>query len=188
MENGMEFSCRTKMVLAESIKELMRTIPLDKITVKEIVENCGTTRQTFYRNFKDKYDLVNWYFDRIIQKTIKQMGVSLTLEEGLIKKFEYMLEDKYFFISSLRSEDYNNLMKYDYKCLVDFYKSIAESSGEVNDEINFLIEFYCHGSMDMTAQWVMKGMKTSPRSMATLLIEAMPVKLDSYLKNLYSRV
>ena len=33
--------------------------------VKEIVAESGTTRQTFYRNFQDKYDLINWYFDRI---------------------------------------------------------------------------------------------------------------------------
>ena len=89
----MKFANRTKLVLAESIKELMEHIPLDKITVTQIVNNCGTTRQTFYRNFKDKYDLVNWYFDLIVQKTIKQMGISLTLREGLVKKFSYMVED-----------------------------------------------------------------------------------------------
>ena len=54
---------RTKYKLADSIKECMKTTPVDKITVKDIVERCGLTRQTFYRNFKDKYDLINWYFD-----------------------------------------------------------------------------------------------------------------------------
>ncbi|MFQ7174900.1 MAG: hypothetical protein ACLRQF_24360 [Thomasclavelia ramosa] len=24
------------------------------------------TRQTFYRYFKDKYDLVNWYFEKLV--------------------------------------------------------------------------------------------------------------------------
>lgn len=46
----MKFANRTKLVLAESIKELMDHIPLDKITVTQIVNNCGTTRQTFYLN------------------------------------------------------------------------------------------------------------------------------------------
>lgn len=56
----MDFCERTKFVLADSIKELMTSMPLDKITVKNIVENCGTTRQTFYRNFKDKYAFFGW--------------------------------------------------------------------------------------------------------------------------------
>ncbi len=180
----MEFSERTKLVLAESIKELMKTTSLDKITVKEIVGNCGTTRQTFYRNFKDKYDLVNWYFDRIVKKTIKQMGVSLTLKEGLVKKFEYMLEDKYFFISALTSSDYNNLMDYDYQCIEKFYKEVATHNGEMTDQIEFLVEFYCHGSMDMTAQWVKAGMKRTPEEMANLLEEALPQALEPYFVTL----
>ena len=54
--------------LANAMKECMRTAPVEKITVKEIVETCGLTRQTFYRNFQDKYDLINWYFDKIFQE------------------------------------------------------------------------------------------------------------------------
>lgn len=180
----LEFSDRTKLLLAESIKELMRTIPLDKITVKEIVSRCGTTRQTFYRNFKDKYDLVNWYFDRIIKKTIRQMGISLTLREALVKKFEYMREDKPFFVSALSSSDYNNLMDYDYQCIYRFYRSIAEKNGEVTPDIDFLLQFYCHGSMDMTAEWVKYDMKFSPEEMARHLELAMPEKLRPYLDTL----
>lgn len=180
----MEFSNRTKLALADSIKELMMHIPLDKITVTEIVNHCGTTRQTFYRNFKDKYDLVNWYFDRIVQKTIKQMGVSLTLKEGLVKKFEYMMEDRYFFISALTSSDHNNLMDYDYHCILDFYREIAAAHGEITEGIEFLLEFYCHGSMDMTASWVKNGMKKTPQDMAEILTEAMPARLVPYLSTL----
>lgn len=180
----MEFSDRTKVVLAESIKELMKTTPLDKITVKEIVSNCGTTRQTFYRNFKDKYDLVNWYFDSIVQNTIKQMGVSLTLKEGLIKKFQCMLDDRYFFMAALKSRDYNNLMAYDYQCIVNFYKGVAARNGSLTKSTELLVEFYCHGSMDMTAQWVRNGMKETPEEMALLLERALPARLEPFFLTL----
>ena len=78
----MDANDRTKERLAQGIKTLMVHKPLDKITVKEIVDQSELTRQTFYRYFQDKYDLVNWYFDKLAQQSIKQMGVSLTLEEG----------------------------------------------------------------------------------------------------------
>ena len=42
---------RAKYKLAASIKECMKTTPVDRITVKDIVEGSGLTRQTFYRNF-----------------------------------------------------------------------------------------------------------------------------------------
>ena len=66
---------KTRYKLAASMKECMKSAPVDKITVKEIVEGCGVTRQTFYRNFLDKYDLINWYF------YMERFGVSLDREE-----------------------------------------------------------------------------------------------------------
>ena len=42
---------------------------LDKITVTDIVEMSGKTRQTFYRYLRDKYDIVNWYFEVLADKT-----------------------------------------------------------------------------------------------------------------------
>ena len=54
---------KTKYRLARSMKECMKTMSVDNITVKQITENCGVTRQTFYRNFMDKFDLINWYFE-----------------------------------------------------------------------------------------------------------------------------
>ena len=42
---------KTKYRLARSMKECMKTMSVDNITVKQITENCGVTRQTFYRNF-----------------------------------------------------------------------------------------------------------------------------------------
>lgn len=180
----MIFSERTKYTLANSIKELMKNVPLDKITVREIVENCGTTRQTFYRNFRDKYDLVNWYFDKTVQKTIKQMGLSLSLEEGLTKKLEFMKEEKYFFISAFSSSDLNNLFHYDYCCIYEFYKEIAITRGPLTEEIILLLEFYCRTSMEMTADWVRKGMKVSPETMARILVDAMPLRLSEYLSDL----
>ena len=28
----------------------------------------------FYRNFQDKYDLINWYFDKILLESFEHMG------------------------------------------------------------------------------------------------------------------
>ena len=59
----MDISEKMKYKLANAMKELLVHTPVDKITVKQIVDQCDVTRPTFYRHFKDKYDLINWYFD-----------------------------------------------------------------------------------------------------------------------------
>ena len=70
---------KTKYRLAESMKECMKTTPVEEITVRQICEICGVTRQTFYRNFLDKYDLINWYFDKLLTKSFEHMGRGTTV-------------------------------------------------------------------------------------------------------------
>ena len=76
---------KMKYKLADSMKECMKLTPVDKITVKNIVEGCDVTRQTFYRNFKDKYDLINWYFDKLVLQSFAQIGMGHTVGESLTR-------------------------------------------------------------------------------------------------------
>ena len=52
----------TSKAIEESFIRLLNERPLDKITIKDIVDDCGISRNTFYYHFQDKYDLVNWIF------------------------------------------------------------------------------------------------------------------------------
>ena len=79
---------KTKYRLAEAVKECMKTTPLEDITIKQIVSVCGLTRQTFYRNFMDRDDLINWYFNIILDESFRQMGSGKTVYDGLVRKFE----------------------------------------------------------------------------------------------------
>ena len=49
---------RTKIWIADKMKELMKTKPFDKIRVTEICRSAEIERPTFYYHFKDKYDLL----------------------------------------------------------------------------------------------------------------------------------
>ena len=42
---------KTNYRIARSMKECLESTSVDNITVKQITENCGLTRHTFYRNF-----------------------------------------------------------------------------------------------------------------------------------------
>ncbi|MEG0276740.1 MAG: TetR/AcrR family transcriptional regulator C-terminal domain-containing protein [Coprobacillus sp.] len=176
---------QTKYIFAQSIKDLMINQPLDKITVTDIVKHSGMTRQTFYRNFQDKYDLVNWYFEKLADKSFRQIGNSSTLREGLIKKFTFLLNDKVFFMQAFQSKDYNNVENYDYQCILEFYRHIIEKKiGEIPSDIMFLLEMYCHGSITMTVRWAVQGMQEKPEVVAELLLDALPPKLEELLSDL----
>lgn len=176
----MEKQEKTKYRLAESVKACMKVTPVDKITVKEIVEGAGVARQTFYRNFLDKYDLINWYFDKLVLACFEQIGVSHTVEESLTQKLTFIQEEKAFFMGAFRSDDHNSLKEHDFELILRFYQDLLsrKSSRPMEEEIRFLLEMYCQGSVYMTVKWILGGMREKPEEMARKLVEAMPPKLE----------
>ena len=61
---------RTCSWILEAIMLLMDEKPYDKITVSDIVEKAGIARQTFYRNFKDKDEVIVKYFSNIFNSEL----------------------------------------------------------------------------------------------------------------------
>ena len=49
-----------KRVIAAGFAKLMEQKPIDKITVKDVVEKCGISRQTFYYHFQDIRDVMEY--------------------------------------------------------------------------------------------------------------------------------
>ena len=47
-------------MFATSLKHFMEEKPLSKITVSEIVADCGVNRKTFYYHFDSIYALLKW--------------------------------------------------------------------------------------------------------------------------------
>lgn len=172
---------KTKYRLARALKECMETTSVDDITVTQIAGTCRITRQTFYRNFRDKNDLINWYFDKLLLESFAQMGNGNTIYEGLKKKFEYILQEQIFFAAAFRSDDKNSLKEHDFELILQFYADLIrlKTGKKPTEEILFQLELYCRGSIYMTVEWVLSANKCSPSRMARLLTDAMPCKLSS---------
>ena len=64
-----------KEILADSFHELAEDRQIDKITVREIAANCGYSSATFYRQFRDKYDLIAWDYAQQIEKVMSRIGI-----------------------------------------------------------------------------------------------------------------
>ena len=64
-----------KEILAESFREVAETKSIDKITIRDIVDNCGYSPATFYRQFSYKYDLIAWDYVARTTVIIDKVGV-----------------------------------------------------------------------------------------------------------------
>jgi len=177
---------KTKYRLAESMKECMCHTPVDAITVRQITENCGLTRQTFYRNFLDKFDLINWYFGKILDQSFEHMGRETSVYDALVRKFTYIEQEKQFFAAAFCYDEQNSLREHDFELILAFYENlIQEKTGcKMKEEMHDLLEMYCRSSVYMTVKWVLGKKMAAPEGLAELMVEAMPVKLKELFEKL----
>ena len=165
----MEKNEKTKYKLAEAMKECMKTSKVDAITVKQLAEKCGLTRQTFYRNFLDKFDLINWYFGKILDQSFEHMGRGTSVYDA-----------------AFRYDEQNSLREHDFELILAFYENlIQEKTGcKMKEEMHDLLEMYCRSSVYMTVKWVLGKKMAAPEGLAELMVEAMPVKLKELFEKL----
>ena len=175
-----------KLRLAYAMNQCMKKASVENITIKEICFAAQCSRQTFYRCFKDKYDLINWYFDKLLVKSFEHMGQGKTVYDALVKKFTYIQEEQTFFSASFRYDDQNSLRQHDFELILAFYENlICEKTGKVPEEnIHYMLEMYCQSSIYMTVKWVTGEVTCTPEELASMLVDGMPGKLTELFTEL----
>ena len=151
----------TKKALSDSLKQLTHEKLFDKISVKDITDRCGITRQTFYYHFTDKFELLEWiYTTEIFEPSMD--GITFeNWEEKLRSTLEVMLEDKTFYVNTINhTEDYMN------RFMIQQTQNVFELAIEKLDEErkvdrvqrDFIARFFAYGVCGIINEWVSKGM------------------------------
>ena len=64
----------TKKASVEATLQMAQTRPINKITVRDIVEACGITRNTFYYHFHDIYEVMECWIDLEFNRIKEKCG------------------------------------------------------------------------------------------------------------------
>ena len=76
-------SKETKQLIADTLMELSRQKSIDRVTVKDIVERCHISRQTFYYHFQDLTDVMEWMLRRTMEQMLEESLKAETAEDAL---------------------------------------------------------------------------------------------------------
>ncbi len=162
-------TCRA---LAAAAVSLLEERPLDKITVKDITDRCGLTRNTFYYHFQDIYALLGYIFkeeaDTVLEKySVREdwKGVFLDILTYL-KKEKKMVEHVY---NSSRQEELELYVQQVVGAYALQFIEIETAGQEVSRHVKETVaDFYRNAFVGATFQWVRDGMKITPSVMAAL--------------------
>lgn len=148
----------TKQALAASLKKLMEKRALDKISIREIVEDCGVNRKTFYYHFENIYDLVNWMFEEEAIEVVKEYDLLTNYEDAIRFSMNYIEENSHVCNSALDALGRDELKKFFYKnfisTMTDIVGKFSKDMNIPKDYIDFLINFYTESFASLLIDWI----------------------------------
>lgn len=162
---------RTKLWIAEKMKKIMATKPLDKICVTEICREAEIERPTFYYHFKGKYDLVAWIFFHDAFKT------DILSVESAAKAMNKMRADYLFYKRAYEDNSQNPLWQYMHEYFVDRYSAEAMKildTDRLDTQILYSIRLYCYGCVGMTREWLINDNITPAETVVEMMFHSMP--------------
>ena len=104
----------TKRALEDSLKKLLLSKPLDKITINDLTTDCGISRMTFNYQFQDIYDLAEWACVEDGKRALQDKCTYDTWQEGLEQIFEVVLKNKPFITNVYHSVSKEKIENYLY--------------------------------------------------------------------------
>lgn len=153
------------IILAESLKELSRTRPIDKITIKEITDKAGVIRPTFYNHFQDKYELLEWIVREELMKPVMPLFANGLLREGVTFIFTAMEKEKEFYQRAVRLEGQNSFTEIMMRTAKDMVLANMDQEA-VQAKLKYdwltpelVAEFYGQIACSLAIRWITDGMR-----------------------------
>lgn len=106
----------------------MRTKPLSKITVSEIVKDCGLNRKTFYYHFEDIYDLLKWMFEEEAVEVVKNFDLMEDYEKAIVFVMDYVEKNQYIINCAYDSMGRDGMKHFFYADFTELVTTIVEGA------------------------------------------------------------
>ncbi len=160
----------TKQAIYASFMKFLGEKPLGQITVKDIVDDCGINRKTFYYYYQDIYALAEESFrDRINDLKNDMPPESSTWFDILKSISNYMYENRKVTLHVFKSLGYEKMSNLFYDVCLEYLPPLIKKNADglvISDSDMTLITHYASVALSgLLVRWIADGMKEVPVAM-----------------------
>ncbi|MGN0536978.1 MAG: TetR/AcrR family transcriptional regulator [Acutalibacteraceae bacterium] len=174
----------TKKAIIECTFELAEKKPLNKITVRNIVDRCGITRNTFYYYFHDIYEVISVGISEILTQ-IKNNG-SQGGDRILLEIIGFCIEHKKLWKNIYRSLGHDETARYVighlHTILRDYILSEADGIEISETDMNLILTFYEEALFGSMVRWLHNDKENLTPEELKLSLERMHILLDGNIQ------
>ena len=158
-------STDAREALAAALKSRLRSQPLDRVTVTELVRDCGLTRQAFYYHFPDVRQLAAWVFETEVARQVRTFAAEVGWADGLVRLLLYMRENRSSTLGVLNGVGQPGLERFLFRQMRPITEAVVEQDGggpaDPRDRV-LVVDFYTSAVLAVVLRWVESGMAEHP--------------------------
>ena len=154
----------TKNAIKKSFMKLLNQKQVNKITVKEIVEDCGINRNSFYYHFDDIPALIEEIFNDQVDEFVGRDIKSENIYDNLMDAIRFSLENRTAMLHIFNSPNRQLFDRYINRVANRtvtrfFYKMTDEAEKISEDDKEALVMYYTSLLIGFVVEWLSDGMK-----------------------------
>lgn len=175
-----------KEIIADGLLQLCEEIPLEIITIKQLLEVTSVSRQTFYNHFLDKNDLIQYIYLKKIIPGFDTTPIEMNFHDQLLAAFENMQKYHVFMKQACLMQGQNCLKDFLFEHCRDFdlkWHQKRYGKEEMPEALRFATEYHSTASSSMTLSWILSDMPASCEEMADLITELRSVGMKKLFEN-----
>ena len=165
----------TKKAIKDSFLKLLMQRPLSKITVKDIVADCGINRNTFYYYFEDMPKLIESIVEDDLEKTIRSYPTIEKFEDCLDEFISLALSKKravlHIYYSANREIYETYLWKFCDYTVDSYVASVLRGKTVREDDLVVVKEYLASLAFGMFSRWLKNDMNDDIKSKLLRLTE-----------------
>lgn len=148
----------TKQDILDTLLLLLKDKILNDITVKDLTERCGISRQAFYYHFQDLYAVVGW----ALQQELELLSQEKDLDSARSKVVEQMLRNRTMVLNLYRSFERSyvehSLHKWALPIVEQKVAKQAEHYRVTKEQVTFVAELTTITLLSLVLGWLDRGM------------------------------
>jgi len=167
----------TKGIIVAAFKELLEQKPFEEIIVQDILDAAGVSRATFYRHFRDKYDIMNTFYLEETSKLIANENDNRKKTETIVRFF---LENRSYFSGLMHVEGTNSFKDFIAENSRQYYLDIyrqkygLSQNAQIPREIEMMAQFAGGGFEKVLEEFFVKDKTASPASITSTIYRMIP--------------
>lgn len=175
-----------KNIIMDGLLELCKMSSLETITIKDILNQTGVSRQTFYNHFIDKNDLIHCIYNTKIISDFNDDHLSLSFYESLVRAFENMQKYHYFMKQACVMDGQNCLRDYIFEHCKEFdlkWHQQLYGNKPMSEALKFATIYHATASSSMTLSWILSDMPVSCEEIAKMIVEMRSLGMEVLFKD-----